>query len=198
MLLRSSQLINLPVMSLQTGEEIASSAKLVINPDNMRIVALELGGDKLDEHPSVLRFEDISELGNIGFIVDSSEEFVGLEDVISLKNIQEKKFQPVDMRVIDEQKHKLGKIYDTIFSTDNFIIEQICVKRPLFQSLGDTELIIHRDQIVDIKEKEIIVRSTAIKSRQKANREVQQKQQIANPFSKPQPSPQPESSTATE
>ena len=101
MLLRSSQLIGLPVMSLQTGAEIAYSVGLIINPDTLRIVALELDGENLDERPSFLRIEDVRELSNIGFIVDSSDEFIGLEDVISIKNLYDRNFQPIDMRVID-------------------------------------------------------------------------------------------------
>ena len=194
MLLRTSQLIDLPVMSLQTGEEIAYSSGLVINPDNLRIIALELDGANLDERPAFLRIEDIRELGNIGFIVDSSEEFIGLDDVISIKNTYERHFQPIDMRVIDDQKNKLGKVYDTIFSTDSFTVEQRCVKRPLFLRLGDTELIIHRNQIVDIQEKEIIEHSPTIK---RAAEKRQRPKQHTNPFTKPQQSPQPESSTTS-
>lgn len=192
MLLRSSQLIDLSVMSLQTGEEIAYSTSLVINPDNLRIIGLELDGVNLDERPSFLRIEDIRELGNLGFIVDSSEEFVGINDVISLKNIYEKDFQPVDMKVIDDQNNKLGKVYDTVFDTSNFVIEQLCVKRPIFQSLGDTELIIHRSQIKDIKDKEIIVRSPTIKSKAQV---AQKSAALTNPFRKPQQSPQPETAS---
>ena len=196
MLLRSSQLIGLPVMSLQTGAEIAYSVGLIINPDTLRIVALELDGENLDERPSFLRIEDVRELSNIGFIVDSSDEFIGLEDVISIKNLYDRNFQPIDMRVIDEHKHKLGKVYDMVFSTDTFIINQLCVKRPLFLSLGDTELLINRTQIVDVREKDIVVRSTATKNKRPAT--VEKPTPLANPFKKPQNTPQPDTVSASD
>lgn len=190
MLLRSSQLIGLPIMSLQTGVEIAYSVQLIIDPATLRIVALELDGDNLDERPSFLRIEDIRELSNIGFIVDSSDEFIGLEDVIQVQTLYQRDFQPIDMRVIDDQQKKLGKVHDTIFNTDTFVIDQLCVKQPLLMSFGDTELLVHRTQIIDVKEKDIIVRSAAIKAKAQ-KKPTHQQQHLTNPFKKSS-SPQPE------
>lgn len=196
MLLRTSQLLSLAIMSLQTGEEIAYSESLLIDPDTLQIAALELGGESLDEHPSFLRIEDIRELSSIGFIIDSSDECIGLDDVIAIKELYNNGFQPVDKQVVDETGKKLGKVYDTIFNTDTFRIEQLCVNRPLLMSFGDTELLIRRTQIVDITDKQIVVRSTAIKQTDAAKKK--RSQPMDNPFRKPQRDPQPETITAKE
>ena len=182
-------------MSLQTGEEIAYSENLLINPDTLHIAALELGGESLDEYPSFLRIEDIRELSSIGFIIDSSDECIGLEDVIAVKELYENGFQPVDKQVVDETGKKLGKVYDTVFNTDTFRIEQLCVNRPLLMSFGDTELLIRRTQIVDVTDKQIVVRSTATKQASVAKKK---REPIENPFRKPQNDPQPETITAKE
>ena len=185
MLLRTSQLLSLAIMSLQTGEEIAYSESLLIDPDTLQIAALEF-----------LRIEDIRELSSIGFIIDSSDECIGLDDVIAIKELYNNGFQPVDKQVVDETGKKLGKVYDTIFNTDTFRIEQLCVNRPLLMSFGDTELLIRRTQIVDVTDRQIVVRSTAIKQTDAAKKK--RSQPMDNPFRKPQRDPQPETITAKE
>lgn len=149
-------------MSLQTGEEIARTAQLVLSPTTLEIIGFELTGRHLVVQPSFLRIEDIRELSNIGFIVDSSDDISTLEDIITMRDIYELNFQLVDMRVIDTQEKKIGKVYDATFSTETFRIEQLCVARPFFKSFGDTELLIHRRQIKEITSDTIIVSTPTI------------------------------------
>ncbi len=163
MLLLGSKLINIPVMSLQTGTKLASTKSPVINPANLQILAYEVEGSILATRPAYIRIADVRELGNIGMIIDSSDEFVGLDDVISLKKIIDLGFSLVGLNVIDEHKHKLGKVFDYSLDSNDFIIRQINVKRGLFKSFSETELLIYRSQIVEINDKEIIVKSAAKK-----------------------------------
>lgn len=189
MLLRTSQLVNVPVMSLQTGKEVATSARVLLDPADLKITAFELSGESLDEHPSFLRIQDIRELSDIGFIVDSSEEFVGLDDVISLKELFELQFELVGMAVIDTQKQKLGKVEDSIFNTNTFLIEQLRVRRPFLKSLGDAELLISSSQIVEINDASIIVQAPTIASTHRGQTPATKKE-FKNPFRTPAPSPQ--------
>lgn len=191
MLLRTSQLVNVPVMSLQTGKEIATSARVLLDPTDLKITAFELSGDSLDERPSFLRIQDIRELSDIGFIVDSSDEFVGLDDVISLKELYELQFELVDMPVVDTQKQKLGKVEDSVFNSNTFLVDQLRVRRPLLKSLKDAELLISSSQIVEINDTSIVVQAPTITSRQKSRPQVTKKE-FKNPFRAPAPAPQPE------
>lgn len=161
MLITGSRLINAPVMGLQTGSELARTRKAVIDPKTLEIVAYELEGHLLDQHPSLLRIADVREFSDIGLIVDSSDEFVGLDDIIKLKEIYELNFTPIGMPVIDEKRHKLGKVDSYTIETGAFFIQQLLVKRPLLKSLNDTQLLIHRTQITEINNNEIIVHSQA-------------------------------------
>jgi hypothetical protein len=43
--------------------------------------------------------------------------------------------------------------------TGGFVIQQLNVKRPFFRSLSDTELLIHRSQIKEISDSQIVVES---------------------------------------
>lgn len=157
MLLASERLLNTPVMSLQTGGQLALTKAAIIDPRNLSIVAFELNGHLLDQQPSFLLISDIRELSNLGFIVDSSDEFVGVEDIIKLKEVYAFHFQLIDKVVHDKKKTKLGKVHNYSVEPQSFLIKQLSVKRPLLKSLTDTELLIDRTQIAEINDTAIII-----------------------------------------
>jgi uncharacterized protein YrrD len=161
MILIGSALNNIPIMGLQTGAELARTHRPIIDPKNLAIIAYELSGPLLTEHPSLLRIADVRELSDIGMIVDSSDEFVSPEDVIKLHQIYDLNFQLVGMHVTDEKRTKLGKVTDFTVDTGGFIVQQLAVRRPLLHSFNDTELIIHRTQIIEINDEAIVVHSEA-------------------------------------
>jgi len=63
------------------------------------------------------------------------------------------------MHVIDEKKHKLGRVDSYTIDTSSFVIQQLSVKRPFLKSFNDTQLLIHRSQIIEINDKAIVVHS---------------------------------------
>jgi uncharacterized protein YrrD len=163
MLILGSRLIGIPIMGLQTGTKLAITKNPVIDPNDLKVIAYEVDGPLLSERPSFIRIADVRELGDVGMIIDSNDEFVGVKDVISLQKIYELGFSLVGMTVIDETKHRLGKVCDYSLETESFIIQQLNVKPGLVKSLTDAELLIHRSQIIEINNREIIVRTTAKK-----------------------------------
>lgn len=159
MLVSGSRLIDMPVMGLQTGGELARTLREVINPHTLEVIAYELTGPLLDVHPSLLRVADVREFSDIGMIVDSSDEFVSPGDIIKLNEIYQLHFSLIDKPVIDVKRRKLGKVSSYTIETGGFVIQQLNVKRPFFRSLNDTELLIHRSQIREISDTQIIVES---------------------------------------
>lgn len=164
MLLLGSRLIGTPIMGLQTGTKLAQTSFPVIDPSNLKIVAYQVEGPLLSEHPSLIRMADVRELSDIGMIIDSSDEFVGIKDVIKLHDIYTLGFKLIGLQVIDESKRKLGKVEDYSLESSSFVIQQINVKqRGLLKSITDTGLLIHRSQIIEINNTSIIVRTGAKK-----------------------------------
>jgi uncharacterized protein YrrD len=105
--------------------------------------------------------------------------------VIKLEKLHELGFALVGMPVIDEHKHRLGKVEDYTLETGSFVIQQLNVKRGFFKGLADTGLLIHRKQITEINDNAIVVKSTAKKSAEpvlKATRG-----EYVNPFRNPSP-----------
>jgi uncharacterized protein YrrD len=159
MLIAGSRLIDTPVMGLQTGSELARTERAIISPHTLEIVAYELTGPLLDMHPSLLRVADVREFSNIGIIVDSSDEFVSLGDIIKLDEVYKLRFEVIGKPVIDLKHHKVGKVDGYTIETGSFVIQQLSVKRPIFKSLNDTQLLIHRSQIKEITDAHIVIES---------------------------------------
>jgi len=187
MLLTGSQLIDMPVMGLQTGKELARTSIAVINPHNLSIIAYRIAGQHLDHDPSFLRVADVREMGSLGMIVDSSDEFVEPEDIITEKDIYELEYVLNGKQVIDDRKKKIGKVEDYVIDVDSFVIQQLVVKRPLLKSFNDDELLVHRSQIVEVNDNAIIIKSGTVKE-EKAETAISR--HYVNPFR--QPGPQPE------
>lgn len=157
MLLPHDRLLKTPIMSLQTGTQLAAIARILVDPRDLTIAAYELEGHMLDEHPSFLRPTDVRELSSLGLIVDSSDEFVGLEDVIRIKQVRGYNFNLIGIDVFDDRKTRLGKVQGFNLDSSSFSIQQIVVKRPLLRSFGETELLIHRSQIIEVQNHRITV-----------------------------------------
>ncbi len=163
MLLAGSKLINTPIMGLQTGTQLAITKAPIIDPNNLKIIAYEIDGALLVERPSFMRIADIREFSNVGMIIDSSDEFINTRDVVAIEKIYKLGFKLVGMNVVDESKHKLGKVNDYNVDIGNFTITQLNVSRGVLKSFAEPELLVHRSQIVEINDNSIIVRSTAKK-----------------------------------
>lgn len=161
MLISGNDLIDTPVLSLQTGSELAKATHPIVNPHNLTIIAYEVTGPHLDHHPSYLRIDDIRELSPIGMIIDSSEEFIQPDDIISQKDIYDLRFELIHKHVIDEKRNKVGKVIDYNLEAGGFVVEQLVVKRPLLKSFNDSELLIHRSQVIEVTDHAIVIKSKA-------------------------------------
>lgn len=162
MLLLGSRLKNLPVMSLQTGGELARTVQPIIDPATLTIVAYTAEGPLLDVRPKLIRIADTRELSDIGLIIDSIDEFVSVDDVLKLKELYDIGFQLDGIKVVDEKRRHIGKVVDYSVDTTTFTVVQLTVKRPLLRRLNDTELLIHRSQIIELNDDTIVIHSEAM------------------------------------
>lgn len=190
MLLPGLQLLDTAVMSLQTGKELARTKTAIVNPHDLSVIAYLLSGPHLDHEPSYLRTADIREMGSLGMIVDSNDEFIIPEDIVTQKDIYELEYVLEGKHVVDTHGKKMGKVADYVIDIDSFVIQQLIVRRPLLKSFGDDELLVHRSQVAEVNDTTIIIRTGEIKSEVKVN----PSRHYVNPFR--QASPQPESAHA--
>ena len=188
MLVLGSRLHETPVMSLQTGTRLARTTQPLIDPTNLKIVAYQVDGPLLTEQPSFISTADISEMSAIGMIIDSTDELLGLHDVIKVEELYGMGNWLIGKPVINTDKQKLGKIEDYSVDTGSFMIQQLNVKRGILRGITETSLLVHRTQIVEINDDAIIIKSTKKKLHEPVMKSV--RHEYVNPFRSPAPQPE--------
>lgn len=196
MLLLGSRLLNTPVMSLQTGTRLANTLKPVIDPATLRILAYEVEGPLLTENPSFVRTNEIREYGRLGMIINSNDDLIGLDDVIQIEKVYRLAFPLIGVQVLDEHKRKIGKVSDYTLNTDDFVIQQLNVRRGFLKGITDTGLLVNRSQIVEINNTSIIIKAPTVKSAEPVMQAI--RGEFVNPFrTAPQAGPETSSRDAT-
>lgn len=181
MLRLSDSLENVPIMSLQTGTKVAHSIGVVIDPATLAIPALYVEGQGIDQSsPSVLFTQDIREVSDIGFIVDSSEQVMKLDGLVRLQSIISEDINLIDTVVAEQSGKKIGTVIDFSYDSQLFIIQQILVRPPLWRRLLNDERIIHRSHIINVTKDLITIDSSTASHKVKDGSE-----SIINPFLSP-------------
>lgn len=172
MLVYSAQLNRYPVLSLHVGRPIAETIAPIIDPNDLKIIGFEIGGGVVGgEVGDILRTESIREFSDVGMIVDSEDVFVSRTDVIKIDEIMSLEFKLVGLKCVTKKGTKLGKIIDYTVDPTTFEIMQIVVQRPTFKAFIDPELIISRNEIVEVDDFKVTVKDEEDKIRKRATKE---------------------------
>ena len=91
-------------------------------------------------------------------VIDNIEELVAPDDVIKIQKVLELNFDLINLKVKTKKGTKLGHLVDYTVTSEDFIVQQIIVKRPLVKALVDPELTISRKEIVEITDYEVIIK----------------------------------------
>lgn len=184
MLVLSETILDVPILSLQTGTEIARTTMPIIDRSKLTIIACYVEGERLDTDPCVLFMSDIRESSDIGFIVDDSSALMGLDNLVRLQSVIDEGIMLIDADVYDKSGTKIGKVTDYSYEPSSFLVQQLFVKPPFIQSIVHDTRIIHRTQILSVSKERITVDSTEVTASQsKAKR---RNRTIANPFLTPE------------
>lgn len=172
MILESSKLLNYPVLSLHVAGMIAKTNAIVVDPNDLKIIAFRLYGPEVGKNSGeYLRTENIREFSGLGMVVDSEDDFVNPDDVIKLQEVLDLNFSLEGKKVESKKGTNLGKVSGFTINTDGFYVYQIIVKRPLLKSFLDPELTISKSEVVKITDDKIIIKDEESKIRKNANKE---------------------------
>lgn len=189
MLINGSRLVGLPILSLHVGGEIARVSEVIVNPDNLKIIAFRVDGPLIghDDVGDILPVESVREFSALGLIIDSIDEFVDGEAVVRIKKVLELDFSLIGLKVVTKKHEKLGKVSEYVAVAEDWRIHQLIVQRPIMKSIIDPELTIPRSRIIEINDYEVIVKSEkdAAKSRTRANAPADFIPNFVNPFREP-------------
>ena len=189
MLVNNSQLTRCPVLSLHVGQPIAETVEPIIDPNDLKIVGFIVRGGVIGgEIGNILRTESVREYSSLGMIVDSEDVFVSRADVIKIDEVMSLEFKLVGLKCVTKKGTKLGKIIGYTVEPTTFEIMQIVVQRPTFKAFIDPELIISRNEIVEVDDYTVTVKDEEDKIRKRATKE-DFVPNFINPFRQPNFSP---------
>ena len=172
MLINAKKLLNYPILSLHVGGMIAKTSDLIVDPNDLKVVAFKIYGPEVGKKSGdYLRVENVREFSGLGMVVDSSDDFVDSDEVIKLKEVLELGFKLEGMKVESKKGSKLGRVSEYIVDTNGFYVQQLIVQRPLLKSFMDPELLIGKSEIVKITDDTIIVKDEEAKIRERATKE---------------------------
>ncbi|MBR2766692.1 PRC-barrel domain-containing protein [Candidatus Saccharibacteria bacterium] len=186
MLVMNSRLLGAPVLSVQAGGPIGRIVDAIIDPDNLSVIAFHIDGPPINKQQNILDVRSVREYSSYGFVIDDIDELVSPDDVIRINNILKLNFNLLSLKVETKKGSKLGKVQDFTLTSEDFIIQQIIVKRPMIKSLNDPELTIPRNEIVEITDYKIIVKEEEKTIKKKAEKQ-EFVPNFVNPFRESQP-----------
>jgi uncharacterized protein YrrD len=163
MLVQSNHVIGKPVIGVQEGRMVATIDLAIINPDNLKLAGFYCSGPWSQKKQMIVQIQDIKSIQNDKVLIDSSNDITPLEDLVRIQPLAKLKFNLNGKSVRTESKKNLGKVSDYAINLSTFEIQKIYVNQSIFKNLGMHNLLIDREQILELTDHEIIVSDASIK-----------------------------------
>ena len=167
----SSQLLNLPIISLQTGETVTTLQALVIEMTSLEIIAVSCGKMKEYADP-ILMVRDIRQIASDCLIIDTEDDIGSASDVVRIKKPLLASYTPIGAAVISHMQRPIGKVEDFTINTESLKIQKFYVRQPIWRSWLGSSLIIAREQVLDVSPKKITVREAVIEAKSSIHKHV--------------------------
>lgn len=156
MLQLSANLYDWPVLSLRSGNAVATAIEPIINPKFLKIEGFYCEDSRSGEQ-LILLSQDIREFSKQGFIVDDHDVLAEPEDLVRLRGVLELNFQLLKKPVETTTKTSVGKVGDYAVETTGMYVQKLYVSRPFWQNLAGGTLSVDRSQIVEVTNKRIVI-----------------------------------------
>jgi sporulation protein YlmC with PRC-barrel domain len=152
---------NMPVISLQTGDTVATLQLPVIDMGTLKVAAFRC--EALSSGRSmVLLPRDIRQFATDGLLIDNEDELSEPHDLVRLSQLLKQDFNPIGKAVVTDMGRRLGTIENYALDLEHHHIQTIIVKPPMLRSWLGSNLTIDRVQIVDVTPKKVVVRDAVM------------------------------------
>lgn len=155
------ELIGMPIYSLERGEEIGEVENLIFDPDQRKVIGFVLEEGGLFRSPQIIPFESIESIGPDAIILKRGAPVELPPEWIDSKQLKES-FNLTGRKVVTEQGHEVGTVYDLDIDEATGRVTGIEVKRGLFQDTAEGKKHIDYDYIQQIGKDAIIVSQAAL------------------------------------
>lgn len=156
MLRLSEAILDRPVLSLRTGQQVAIAHEPIINPNNLKIEGFYCT-DRFTKEELVLLYQDIRDVLPQGFVVNDHDVLAPPEDLVRLKKILDIGFTLIGKPVETISKRKVGKVTDYATELETMYVQKIYISQGVLKGLMGGNLGVERNQINEITSRKIII-----------------------------------------
>lgn len=154
-LLLANTLAKGQVFSIRSAGPIGKIIDLLINPNNLKIEAFYCK-TRAASHTQLLLTQDVRQVLVKGLIIDDHEHLSDPDDLPRLKQVLDIDYQLINKKV-RQGNRKLGTVTDFVIDQQTFFITKLYVQPGLLKRLDTSQLVIARQQIVEVNDDEIVV-----------------------------------------
>jgi uncharacterized protein YrrD len=156
-------LLDVSVLSLRTGGQVGIATKMIINPNNLKILGWYVN-DRFGSEELILLSSDVREVSSKGIIINDHEVLSEPEELVRHKEVLEIAYDLMGKKVVSENGKKYGKVTDFSVETGGMIIKKIYVSQSIIKDFSGGNLSIDRNQIVEITRSKVIIKDPTEKS----------------------------------
>ena len=153
---------NRDILSLRTGRAIGHAFSPVINPNNLKIEGW-WASSKDEKDTMILPAGEVRDLIAKGLVVNDHDAMTAPSDLIRMKETLDIDYELVGKSVVSENKKRIGKVQDYSVDDKSMYIQKIYVSQSLLHGINKNQIIIDRNQVVEVTDKKIIVKDPSVK-----------------------------------
>jgi uncharacterized protein YrrD len=162
MLFRASDVINLPVISRDSGEKIDNVEDVVYDPNTNQIVALLVDKGGWFDNAKIIKYEDVYSIGHDAVLVKSIKARQNAAKVSStLSRIAKSDTHLSQTHIITEDGDDLGRVTDILFDFQTGQVQEFEVSQGGLKDLQSGKKRVKVEDIVTIGKDATIVKEFA-------------------------------------
>jgi len=152
----------LPIVDLDSGDVLGQITGWVVSPEEQKVLAYLLQKSGWLTRGQIVLDADIVEYGPRMLIVNDPSAVISPEEVIGLPQLIERRSTIVGYDARDETGQSLGQVQDFVFDITSGLIQRYYVRPSLISALTSNDLVLNRDEVIEIKDRRIVFRRDAL------------------------------------
>lgn len=164
MLQLSETYTNRNILSLRTGSIIGHAYAPVVNPDNLKIVGW-YSSAKGEKDPMILPAGEVRDFIPKGIVVNDHDAITHPDDLVRLKSVIDIDYEVKGKIVASDNGKRIGKVQDYSVDSKSLYIQKLYVTQNILKGISKGQLVIDRNQVVEITDKKIIVKQPTERAR---------------------------------
>ncbi len=161
-----SQIIGRHIFTIQGGYDMAIISNSYIQIKDLNIIVFQVSLTRASKQPHYLLPTDIRQITTQRLLIDHDDKLSLADELVRLTDTIKTPFLLINLIVETVSGKKLGKIVDYSFDDQFFVIKKLYVSVRIWDKVFTDQLIIDRNDIVDVIPKKVVVRDGYIRNKQ--------------------------------